>query len=95
MPEETANFSFIMNDRFDLFNVSKPDIDARYTRKAFGLEMEKQTELLEKSYEYINISNKRHPNSVTGLTLQNKFNTILPSAKPQVLSTLNTRTKRD
>lgn len=57
--DETANYSFLMNDLFDLFNVSRPVMDARYTRKAFDLEMEKQTKLLNESYDYI--SNMRHP----------------------------------
>lgn len=41
MPEETgevANFSFNMNDLFDLFNVSRAIMNTRCTRKAFGFD---------------------------------------------------------
>lgn len=63
MPEETkdtAKFSFVVNDLFDLFNVSRPVMDDRCTRKGFGLDIDKQIEVLNISYDYI--MSLRHPN---------------------------------
>lgn len=51
--EDTANFCFMMNDLFDIFNVSRPKMDSRHTRMAYGLKLSEQNELLNKTHNYI------------------------------------------
>lgn len=66
--EETAHFCFKMNDLFDLFNVSRPVMDSRYTRKAFGLDLGDQQRLLDESYKFV--SSLRHPSKKAMIPFQ-------------------------
>lgn len=71
MPEETestADFILAINNLFDLFNVNRPKMDSRSTRKGFGLAIKEQKEILQKAFEFV--YNMRAPGNKKRLPCQ-------------------------
>lgn len=62
--EDTAEFVFMIDSLFDLFNVSRPIMDSRPTRKAYGLDKENQDQVLDKAYAWLLETRRIEGNSI-------------------------------